>query len=141
VYQGYWSDFCRAAVLGRRKPEYDRNQAIINEVNHACVEAASVGAMMRDVATAAEKSLRKNGLNFSLGQGRVGHGIGLMSTEPPHVALYDETLCQEGLVFTIEPRFITDNGVYNCEELILVSQEGPQVLTSFPREIHYMRRS
>jgi Xaa-Pro aminopeptidase len=138
VYKGYWSDFCRAAYLGSHSDELDNGQAIINDVNRAATEASVVGNTMRDVAAAAESAFAKNGLDVKIGQGRIGHGIGLMSTEPPHVALYDETVCEDGLVFTIEPRFVTDNGVFNCEELILVTKSGPKVLTSAPRDLQYV---
>jgi Xaa-Pro aminopeptidase len=73
-----------------------------------------------------------------LGKGRVGHGMGLMSTEPPHVALYEETVCEEGLAFTIEPRITNQNGVFNCEELLVVTKTGVEVLTTSPRNITYI---
>jgi Xaa-Pro aminopeptidase len=137
VYKGYWSDFCRAAYFGPPSAELDRQQQIINDVNRAAIEAATVGHTLRDVASAALDAFHKRGINVNLGAGRIGHGIGLMSTEPPHVALYDMTPCEEGLVFTIEPRFVTDYGVFNCEELVVVTLKGPRVLTSSPRYIRY----
>jgi Xaa-Pro aminopeptidase len=138
VYGGYWSDFCRAAYFGAPSGELDKRQAIIREVNQAMTDAAHVGNTMRDVAAAGLAEFRKNGIDVELGQGRIGHGIGLMSTEPPHVALYDETPCEEGLVFTIEPRFVNADGVFNCEELLVVTANGPRVLTNAPREIRYI---
>jgi Xaa-Pro aminopeptidase len=73
------------------------------------------------------------GFDSPLGENRIGHGIGLMSTEPPHVALYEEMLMEDGLVFTIEPRIVSDAGVFNCEELLLVTANGAKVLTSAAR--------
>jgi Xaa-Pro aminopeptidase len=137
LYQGYWSDFSRAAYFGPRSVELDRHQQIINDVNRAAIEAAMIGNTLRDVATAALDAFREHEIDVNLGSGRIGHGIGLMSTEPPHVALYDATPCEEGLVFTIEPRFVTNSGVFNCEELVVVTHKGPKVLTSCPRHIRY----
>jgi len=138
IYKGYWSDFCRAAVLGKPSPKLDSGQNIIREVNQACIEAAKIGATMRQVAEAGEAALCKNGIDIKLGDTRIGHGIGLMSTEPPHVALYDDTRCEEGLVFTIEPRFVTEDAVFNCEELVVVTGPGPRVLTSAARDLCYI---
>ena len=64
--------------------------------------------------------------------------MGLMSTEPPHVALYEETLCEPGLIFTIEPRITNERGVFNCEELLLVTASGVEVMTTSPRQITYI---
>jgi Xaa-Pro aminopeptidase len=62
-----------------------------------------------------------------------------MSTEPPHVALYDDTLCVEGLTFTIEPRFVRPHGIFNCEELLVITSSGAEVVTDAPREITYIQ--
>ena len=43
---------------------------------------------------------------------------------------------EPGLVFTIEPRFITDDGIFNCEELVLVTEHGGELLTDTPRHLH-----
>ena len=61
-----------------------------------------------------------------------------MSTEPPHVALYEETVCEDGLIFTIEPRITNEKGVFNCEELLLVTKTGVDVMTTSPRNITYI---
>ena len=78
-------------------------------------------------------------MEVKLGQGRIGHGIGLMSTEPPHLATFDDTLCEEGLVFTIEPRFVREHGLFNCEEIIVVTTRGAELLTTAPRRITYIQ--
>ena len=62
-----------------------------------------------------------------------------MTTEPPHVALYEETVCEDGLIFTIEPRITNEKGVFNCEELLLVTKTGVDVMTTSPRNITYIQ--
>jgi Xaa-Pro aminopeptidase len=138
VVDGYWSDFCRAAVLGRPTQEREAGQKLIREVNEAMVEATRPGVQVREVALAAQNAFHERGVAIDLGSGRIGHGIGLMSTEPPHVALYEDTVCEEGLMFTIEPRFTNEHGVFNCEELLVVTKDGVDVLTSSPRDLTYI---
>ena len=135
VYQGYWSDYCRAAVVGGPTRAQLEAQKKILEVNRACVEAVRPGEPVCRVAEAAESAFARLGMDMRIGDGRIGHGMGLMSTEPPHTALYEDTIMEEGLVFTIEPRFFTDHGVYNCEELVVVTARGAEVLTSAPRAL------
>ncbi len=135
VYQGYWSDFCRAAVVGTPAPAQLDGQRAILEVNQACCEAVEVGEPLSRVAEAAEAAFSRLGMDVRVGEGRIGHGMGLMSTEPPHVAHYEETLMEPGLVFTIEPRFLSDDGIFNCEELVLVTEQRASLLTKAPREL------
>ena len=135
VYHGYWSDFCRAAYVGDVPAGMKESQQHIVDINQATIAAIKPGRMLRDVASACVTAFERNGMTLNLGTNRIGHGMGLMSTEPPHVALYDETVCEEGLVFTIEPRFIDRSGVFNCEELVVVEPTGARVLTDAPRDI------
>lgn len=138
VVGGYWSDFCRAAYFGRPTKEIENGQKLIRDVNAAMIAAARPGLPVRAVAEAAVKAFSDHGIETSLGSGRIGHGMGLMSTEPPHVALYEETPCEEGLVFTIEPRITNQHGVFNCEELLVITSRGVDVLTTASRDITYI---
>ena len=135
VYQGYWSDFCRAGVLGTPTTAQLDGQRAILEVNQACCDAVEIGEPLSRVAAGAEAAFTRLGMDIRVGEGRIGHGMGLMSTEPPHVAHYEETLMEPGLVFTIEPRFLSDDGIFNCEELVLVTDQGAKMLTNAPREL------
>lgn len=139
VYDGYWSDFCRTAVLGPRQPKVDSDQGRITEVNAAAIDAVRIGTPMKRIAEAALAAFRRHGMEVKLGQGRIGHGIGLMSTEPPHLATFDETVCEEGLVFTIEPRFVRPHGLFNCEEIVAVTSHGAELLTTAPRHVTYIQ--
>jgi Xaa-Pro aminopeptidase len=138
VYDGYWSDFCRTAYLGKPQPHLDSDQNLITDVNAAAIDAVRIGTPMKDIAAAAVGAFRKHGMEVKLGQGRIGHGIGLMSTEPPHLAAFDDTLCEVGLVFTIEPRFVREHGLFNCEEIVAVTPNGAELLTTTPRHITYI---
>lgn len=139
VYDGYWSDFCRTAYLGKPQPHIDGDQNLITDVNAAAIDAVRIGAPMKNIAAAAIDQFRKHGMEVKLGQGRIGHGIGLMSTEPPNLAAFDETLCEDGLVFTIEPRFVREHGLFNCEEIVAVTASGAELLTTTPRYITYIQ--
>ena len=135
IYEGYWADFCRAAVIGKPSPEQLATQDVLLEVNQACIDAIKPGAPISTVAAAAERMFQARGFEVNVGEGRIGHGMGLMATEPPHVALYDETVMEESLFFTIEPRVIKDYGVFNCEEGVVVTTAGAELITTAPRAL------
>ena len=138
VYEGYWSDFCRTAYLGTQQPKLESDQNLILDVNAAALDAIKIGAPVKRAAEAAVRAFAKHGMEVKLGQGRIGHGIGLMSTEPPHLATFEETLCEEGLVFTVEPRFVREHGLFMCEEIVVVTPTGAELLTTTPRNITYI---
>jgi hypothetical protein len=61
-----------------------------------------------------------------------------MSTKPPHVSLYDDTPCKEGL--TQSSRVSCDpTGSSNCEELLVITTSGAEVVTDAPRPITYIQ--
>ena len=59
-----------------------------------------------------------------------------MLTEPPHIANYDSTVLEPGMIITIEPGFVTDYGVFQAEENILVTPDGFEVLSTASTELH-----
>ena len=135
VFDGYWSDFSRAGVVGGPSPEQRRMQAAILEVDRACLDAVKIGEPVKRIPMAAETAMRRLGLDLQIGEGRIGHGLGLMSTEPPHVAHYEDTLMEAGMVITIEPRVLASFGIFDVEEIFVVGPAGPELLTSAPREL------
>jgi Xaa-Pro aminopeptidase len=66
---------------------------------------------------------------------RVGHGVGLNMTEPPHMAIYDRTPLREGMVITIEPGVATEYGTFQAEEDLVVTADGCEVLPKAPRTL------
>lgn len=135
VYDGYWSDFSRAGIVGVPSQEHLRMQEAILDVNRACLDAVKIGEPVKRIAEAAESAFRRLGMDVQVGEGRIGHGLGLMSTEPPHVAHYEDTLLEEGLVLTIEPRILASCGIFNVEEIFVVTPQGPDLLTAASREL------
>lgn len=134
VVNGYWSDFCRAGVFGGPSAEQAELQAKVWQATLAGVEAIRPGVPAAAVAMACSRELAR--LGFSpLGVGRVGHGLGLLSTEPPNVALDDPTVLAPGMVITVEPTVIRDDGIYEAELDVAVTDRGYEVLGASPPEL------
>ena len=136
VFDGYWSDFCRAAVPGGPSPEQVRLQRIAHEATMAAMEAIKPGVPVSMIAETCARQLGKHGFNLTFDAGRCGHGLGLMSTEPPHVATYDPTILEEGMVITVEPGIVNEEGVFCIEENVAVTKDGFEVLSGASREIY-----
>lgn len=136
VVNGYWSDFCRAAVVGGPTPEQTRLQRIVRDATMAAIEAIKPGVPVRVIAQTCARELGNRGFNISFDAGRCGHGLGLMSTEPPHVAIYDSSILEEGMVITVEPGIVNEDGVFCIEEVVAVTKDGFEILSGASREIY-----
>jgi Xaa-Pro aminopeptidase len=127
---GYWSDYCRAAVVGGPTPRQIDRQRRIVETTQVGVEMARPGMAVAEIAAAMRSASARLGLT-GLGFGRLGHGIGLTATEPPSVVEHDRTILEAGMVITCEPAAVEDDGLY-CTEQVIVVGATPEVLSRHP---------
>lgn len=132
---GYWADFSRAGVVGGPTSEQRAFQEQIAEATRAGVEAIRPGARLSDVARASSAVMQRYGLEFSSRAGRIGHGLGMVVTEPPDVAERERSMIEPGMVLTIEPGVIRESGIFHCEENVLVTESGYEVLSLAPWEL------
>jgi Xaa-Pro aminopeptidase len=132
---GYWSDTCRAAVVGGPTSHQRKLQRQIVEATSAGVEMVRPGVPIADVAR--ETFARRDAIAGAtpVPIGRAGHGLGLSITEMPHNAEYDQTVLATGMVITVEPFVFDDSGMYCAEEVVLVTEDGHELLTSAAREL------
>jgi Xaa-Pro aminopeptidase len=131
---GYWTDFCRAATAGPVDDEHAAKQAVVVDATTAGVEHCRPGVAVGEVAAAIRRRASEFGVDL-LGYGRLGHGIGLSSTEPPSIAEWDDTILQADMVVTIEPAVSDTTGIYCAEQVVVVTEKGPRVLTTVRSEL------
>lgn len=136
VYRGYWTDHCRAVVLGPATQGQRDMWKAVTTLTWTTVERCRPGETAAGIVSFIQAEGARMGLDFSFAAGRSGHGIGLMSTEPPHIALYDDTVLSEGMAFSIEPGWIDQRqGVFVAEENLVLRADGPDLITVTPREL------
>ena len=67
---------------------------------------------------------------------RTGHGLGLEGHEPPYMVEGNTERLEPGMVFTVEPGvYIPGVGGARVEDNLVVTQNGFECLTRFPREL------
>ena len=130
---GYHSDTTRTIVIGEPTPEQTR---VIDAVRQAQTESM---ALMRPGVTADAVDRRARDVlaaeAHAFGHG-LGHGIGLMVHERPFLSPTDQTPLQAGMVITNEPGIYRPGwGGVRLEEMVLVTEAGPQVLTPASHEV------
>lgn len=140
IHGGYWTDHCRAAVIGRASDGQRDNWDAVRDLTWSAVQRCLPGQTPPDIVAGLEADAAQRGLHFTFAAGRAGHGIGLMSTEPPHIARYDTTVLQEGMAITIEPGWVDQQlGTFVAEENLVIRAGAPQLLTVTQRELVEIR--
>jgi Xaa-Pro dipeptidase len=136
---GFYSDFGRAGVIGGPTPEQREAQQLIHTITTEGVAMAGPGMPLAEIARHCNRRVSELQLpitsNISQIAGRVGHGVGLDVTEPPHVSEDDATVLKPGMVITIEPGVATEYGIFHVEENVLVTEHCNEVLSNAPREL------
>jgi Xaa-Pro aminopeptidase len=132
---GYWADFSRSAVIGRASPGQVRMQGLIAQVTEIGTAALVAGSTTGEVARLVDAAMAERGLEFSSQAGRYGHGLGLVTTEYPDVWRTGEVPIEPGMVLTMEPGMWTDEGMFHCEQNVIVTERGNEVLSTMPLEL------
>ena len=135
-YEGYWSDFCRAGIVGSVDDARKRMQEDVYNATTEAAQKIAPGVAVKDLAKACGAGLEKRGYEVVYDFGRLGHRMGLVSTEPPSVTIFEEGELQPGMIINIEPTFITKDGVFCLEENYAVTEDGFDCLSGSSRELH-----
>jgi methionyl aminopeptidase len=152
VYRGYFGDSARTVPVGKVSPEAEALSRATRESLEAGIRAAVAGNHVGDIGHAVQSHVEA--LGYSVVKDFVGHGIGRKLHEEPQIPNYGTpgTLAKlrPGMVLAIEPMVnagtwevetldddwtaVTTDGRLSShwEHTILVTEDGPEVLTRPP---------
>src|SRR5256714_1109104 len=130
---GYHSDTTRTIVIGEPSTEQARVIEAVRQAQLASMELMKPGVAADAVDRRAREVLAGEAHAFGHG---LGHGIGLQVHERPFLSPTDHTALRAGMVITNEPGiYIPGWGGVRLEEMVLITENGPQVLTAASWEI------
>ncbi len=132
---GYNAELERALIVGEPTDEMRRLFDHTVAAQQVAFDALRPGTTCAEVDRAVLAYFEAHDL-LPYWRQHVGHGIGLRNHEAPFLDVGDHTRVEPGMVFTIEPGlYASDVGGFRHSDTVVVTPDGIDVLTSYPKEI------
>lgn len=139
VYNGYCSDITRTVAFGEPTDAQRDVYDTVKKAEQAAVDLVRPGVKAFEIDKIARDIIDEAGYGDYFTH-RIGHGLGISVHEFPSITGTNELVLEEGMVFTIEP------GIYNpditgvrIEDDVVVTTDGVEVLTKFPKELQIIQ--
>jgi Xaa-Pro aminopeptidase len=131
----YNSDCTRTFATGPLPDELARSYDACLEAQLAGLEAARAGRSGPEVDAAARDVIEGAGYGGLFAHG-LGHGVGMEIHEQPTMRPESDDVLAENGVVTVEPGIYHPGlGGIRIEDLVIIGDNGPEVLTTFPKEL------
>ena len=138
-FEGYTSDCTRTFAVGGLEGPLAEAYLVCLEAQQAAVDAVRPGVAGRDADAVARRIIDGTQFEGRFGHG-LGHGVGMEVHEAPTLRPESEDVLEPGNVVTVEPGIYLDGeGGIRIEDLVVVTEGGAEVLTSFPKELTTVR--
>jgi Xaa-Pro dipeptidase len=135
AYRKYFSDLTRTLAIGTLSDELRIVYETVRGANQAGRDACRPGVTAGEVDAAARSVIAAAGFGERFIH-RTGHGLGLEAHEEPYISEGSEVRLEPGMAFTIEPGiYLTGVGGVRIEDDLLITPEGAESLTAYPREL------
>lgn len=132
---GYCSDITRTLCLGPAPPRLREVHAAVLAAQARAEEAIRPGMTGQEADALARRVLEDAGMAEAFLHG-LGHGVGLAVHEAPHLSQAANGVLRAGMVFSLEPgAYFPGWGGVRIEDLMLLTEQGPVVLTQSPKAL------
>ena len=131
---GYFSELERTMFVGEVTDEHEHYFELMLEAQTIAIETCGPGVDVAAVDQAVWDYFDEQGVT-ELARHHVGHNIGLDGHEPPYIDRGNDESMEPGHVYTIEPGLYTEEAGYRHSDTVLITEEGTDRLTYFPRSL------
>ena len=135
---GYHSELERTMFVEEVSAEQEKYFHFMVQAQDIAFQAIKPGKPMSSVEEAVQAFFKENGITH-LTSHHTGHAIGLLGHEAPFFDLGDHTIMQPGMVMTVEPGiYVRGLGGFRHSDTVLVTEDGMEMLTYYPRDLESM---
>jgi Xaa-Pro dipeptidase len=122
--QGYWGDSCNTMVVGIATAAQKKIFIQVKEALEIGIQAMKPGVRASEI----DNLMRKHIGDYPH---HSGHSVGTAYHEGPRITPYNETELEPGMVIALEPAIYKEDYGVRLEHLMLVTPNGPELLTQF----------
>lgn len=130
-------DSGRTFVFGKPTAETEAMFDVLRQAHTRARAELKPGRSCREVFAVAQAYVRSHGYP-SYTRGHFGHSVGLDSftEEPPFISVDEERVLEPGMVMAVEvPFYGLPSGSVQIEDLVLITQDGNELLTDLTTEL------
>jgi Xaa-Pro aminopeptidase len=135
LVNGYCSDCTRTFATGQLPDRLKEAYAVCLQAQQAGLEGTRAGITGIDADATARAVIDEAGFGELFGHG-LGHGVGIDVHEAPRLSRESSDTLVAGNVVTVEPGiYFPGEGGIRIEDLVVVTDDGPEILTSFTKDL------
>ncbi len=132
---GYSDELERNLFVGEPDPKIKKLHDAAIRAQDLAIEAVKPGKKCSDIQRVAFSAVKDSGYADYVFH-HVGHGRGISRHEPPFLDDGDSTEILPNMEFSIEPKLLVEGlGHIGHSDTILVTEDGCEVVTYYPRDI------
>jgi len=135
---GYTCELERTMIVGQTTDKQKRYFNVMLKAQDAAFDAFTPEAKCSDVDKASVSIFKKAGLG-QLVKHHTGHGLGLETHEPPWLDVGNLEPLKSGMILSCEPGiYETGFAGFRHSDTVLVTDDGREVMTYYPRDLESM---
>ncbi len=130
IYKGYRCDMARARVFGSASDKIKKVYNALRKAQESILDMVKPGVLFSDLF---KKGMRivKEMADPEFERNHLGHSLGIITEEEPLIAPNNDIPLEENMVLSVEvPYYWTGVGGFNVEDVVLVTSDGHEVLSS-----------
>jgi len=131
---GYYSELERTMFVGEPSDEHVHYFELMVAAQTIAIDALGPGVELSHVDQLVWDYFEEQGV-VEYARHHVGHNIGLGAHEPPYIDRGWEGTMEPGHIYTIEPGLYTETAGYRHSDTVVVTEDGTERLTYFPRDL------
>lgn len=138
-FQGYYSDVARTVLVGDSTPRQEYVLSHLAEIHREVIHSMKPGVHFSDLYNKCKELFKNKNLPFTFPH--IGHNMGIVLHEQPVVSPVNDEVLEENMIINIEPICVDEESRsgYHIEDLVLITKDGPEVLTGSSLNEHPVR--